>query len=238
MNLTWQITQALLAKKLGIHCNMLCERLKESSIDTSFSDISDDDLDQIVKGYCDSHPNSGMGYLYGHLRSQGLYVQHRRIRKSIERVDQLGQALRHRTVAKKVWKKYKVDRPSSLWPIDGHHKLILWGIVIHGVIDGYTRKVHHKSFAQWLDIYSLSCIQVTGLCASMNNRASTVLDMFIDAIIEHGIPSRVHRDHGSENRDVSILMIILCGLDRASFMWGCWNSHMHARRCSDIPQWT
>jgi len=44
--------------------------------------------------------------------------------------------------------------------------------------------------------------------------------MFIDAIIEHGVPSRVRGDRGGENRDVSILMIILRGLDRASFMWG------------------
>ena len=102
----------------------------------------------IVKGYYDSHPNSGMGYLRGYLRSQGLCVQHCRIRKSVEQVDQLGQALRCHTVAKKVRKKYKVDRPNSLWHIDGHHKLILWGIIIHGIIDGYTRKVHHESFAQ------------------------------------------------------------------------------------------
>jgi hypothetical protein len=44
--------------------------------------------------------------------------------------------------------------------------------------------------------------------------------MFIDAILEHGVPSRVRGDRGGENRDVSILMIILRGLDRASFMWG------------------
>ena len=54
----------------------------------------------------------------------------------------------------------------------------------------------------------------------MNNHASTVLDMFIDAIIKHGVLSRVRGDRGSENRDVSILMIILHGLNRASFMWG------------------
>ena len=158
MNPTRQISQALLAKKLGIHRNTLREKLKESSIDTSFSDISDDDLDQIVMGYRDSHPGTGMGYLRGHLRSQGLRVQRRRLRKSIERVDKLGQALRHRTRAKKERKQYKVDRPNALWHIDGHHKLILWGIVIHGVIDGYTRKVLHKSFAQRMHLSSLSCI--------------------------------------------------------------------------------
>ena len=44
--------------------------------------------------------------------------------------------------------------------------------------------------------------------------------MFIDVILEHGVPSRVHGDRGGENRDVSIMMILLRGLDRASFMWG------------------
>ena len=44
--------------------------------------------------------------------------------------------------------------------------------------------------------------------------------MFIDAILEHGVPSRVRGDRGGENWDVSILMILLRGLNRASFMWG------------------
>ncbi len=44
--------------------------------------------------------------------------------------------------------------------------------------------------------------------------------MFIDAILEHGVPSRVCGDRGGENRDVSILMILLRGLNCASFMWG------------------
>lgn len=68
-------------------------------------------------------------------------------------------------------------------------------------------------------IYILE-LQITGMRSSTNNRASTVLAMFIDAILEHGVPSRVRGDRGGENRDVSILMIILRGLDRASFMWG------------------
>lgn len=71
----------------------------------------------------------------------------------------------------------------------------------------------------WTYLHFLE-LQVTGLRASTNNRASTMLDMFIDAILAHGVPSRVRGDRGGENRDVSILMIILRGLDRASFMWG------------------
>jgi hypothetical protein len=44
--------------------------------------------------------------------------------------------------------------------------------------------------------------------------------MFVDAVLKHGLPWRVRGDRGGENRDVSILMILLRGLNRASFMWG------------------
>ena len=43
--------------------------------------------------------------------------------------------------------------------------------------------------------------------------------MFIDAILKHGVSWRVHGDRGGENQDVSILMILLCELNQASFMW-------------------
>jgi hypothetical protein len=56
--------------------------------------------------------------------------------------------------------------------------------------------------------------------ASNNNSADTVLDVFVEAIQEYGVPSRVRGDRGGENRDVSILMILLRGVNRASFMWG------------------
>jgi hypothetical protein len=44
--------------------------------------------------------------------------------------------------------------------------------------------------------------------------------MFLDAILAYGLPSRVRGDRGGENRDVAILMILLRGLHRASYMWG------------------
>lgn len=141
MNPTRRISKVLLAEKLGIHRNTLRARLKENSINSAFTEMSDEDLDQIVKGYLDSHPNSGIRYLTGHIRTQGLRIQRRRLEQSIKRVDLLGQTLRQRTTAKKPRRQYHVSRPNALWHIDGHHKLILWGIVIHGVIDGYSRKV-------------------------------------------------------------------------------------------------
>ncbi|OBZ75971.1 hypothetical protein A0H81_04732 [Grifola frondosa] len=61
---------------------------------------------------------------------------------------------------------------------------------------------------------------VTGLRASTNNRASTVLDVFLHAVEEYGAPSRVRGDRGGENVDVSVWMILRRGPNRASFMWG------------------
>jgi hypothetical protein len=63
-------------------------------------------------------------------------------------------------------------------------------------------------------------MQVTGLRASTNNRAKTVLEIFLHAIEEYGTPSRLRGDRGGENVAVSVWMIMHRGPNRASFMWG------------------
>lgn len=63
-----------------------------------------------------------------------------------------------------------------------------WRIVIHGGIDGYSR----------MPVY---------LHASNNNKASTVLTLFKNAVSEYGLPSRVRCDKGSENYDVGSFML-------------------------------
>ena len=52
-------------------------------------------------------------------------------------------------------------------------------------------------------------LQITGIHASTNNRESTVIEMFLDAIVDFGIPSCVCGDCGGENKDVAVLMILL-----------------------------
>ena len=63
-----------------------------------------------------------------------------------------------------------------------------WQFVIHGGIDGYSRK-----------IVFLAC--------SANNYASTVLNAFFSAVYQHGLPSRVRSDKGGENVDVARFMV-------------------------------
>ncbi|KAF4621495.1 hypothetical protein D9613_001244 [Agrocybe pediades] len=198
-----RISQSALAKVLGVHRHTLRAKIKEYGLSIpSYSDVGDEELDEIIRAYRIQHPDAGRGYMLGHLRSKyRLRIQRQRIIESMKRVDSLGQSMRSTVSRKKKHPTYSVPRPNALWHIDGHHKLIQWGIVIHGVADGYTRKA-------------------TGMRASNNNRSDTVLKMYTEALLKHGIPSRARGDRGGENRDVSILMILLRGINRASFMWG------------------
>lgn len=58
------------------------------------------------------------------------------------------------------------------------------------------------------------------LHTSTNNRASTVCENFVQAAKVWGLPSRVRGDRGGENKDVAVLMILLRGANRGSFIWG------------------
>jgi hypothetical protein len=59
---------------------------------------------------------------------------------------------------------------------------------VHGGVDGYSR----------IPVY---------IHASNNNRADTVLRLFLGAVDEYGLPLRVRSDKGGENVDVSWYML-------------------------------
>ncbi len=155
----------------------------------------------LPKHFIDDHPNSGERTFSGYLRSIGINAQRARVRESMSRVDPRGVATRFRQVLHR--RKYNVCMPNSLWHIDGYHRLIKWHIVIHGGIDGYSR----------LLVY---------LRASSNNRSDTVLDCFMNAVREYGLPSRVRSDKGGENVLVSQFMLYhpRRGPGRRSFITG------------------
>lgn len=140
MSPTRRISTICLAHLVGIHCNTLRAYLQHYNIDSSFSNVSNDDLDHIVRAYRLAKPEAGLRYLIGFLCSHGLRLQKRRVVSSVSRVDPLGQVLHARRAIQR--RRYEVKCPNSLWHWDGHHKLIRWGIVLHGGADGYDRMVH------------------------------------------------------------------------------------------------
>lgn len=86
--------------------------------------------------------------------------------------------------------------------MDGNHKLIEpYRIVIHGAIDGYSRLI-------------------VFLKASSNNRAETVLQVFLEAVERYNLPSRVRTDFGMENVDVARVMLERRSLNRGSIITG------------------
>lgn len=76
-----------------------------------------------------------------------------------------------------------------------------WRIVIHGGIDGFSRLI----------VY---------LTAASNNRASTVLRSFLEAVEMYGVPSRVRSDKGGENVEVARFMVSTRGTNRNSHLTG------------------
>ena len=137
-----RIPTTVLASILGINRKTLQARKDELGIDSGFDKITDAELDDLVREYHQENPVGGRSYIIGRLwAAHSLRIQRQRVKDSINRVDHLGQGMRQQVGKKKMRRHYQVPRPNSLWHIDGHHKLIAWGIVIHGVADGYSRKV-------------------------------------------------------------------------------------------------
>lgn len=134
-----KLTIQAIADALGMHRNTLRNYLKIHGVYRRFTDISDSDLDILTTHFKRLKPNSGLRYLIGFLKVHGIKVQRQRVRHSLRRVDGLGQALRTHAALNR--REYSVPRPNAMWHLDGHHKLIKWGIVVHGIIDGYDRMV-------------------------------------------------------------------------------------------------
>ena len=93
-------------------------------------------------------------------------------------------------------------------PIDGNHKLIRWNIITHGCIDGFSRL-----------IVFLHC--------STNNKSTTVLNYFLSAVRNYGLPCKIRMDKGGENVEVARYMLQRQGINSGSVITG---SSVHNQR--------
>jgi hypothetical protein len=182
------------------------------------SDLTDNELDVITLQILNAFPNFGRRMITGHLRYLGHRIPRVRVQDAYLRVCGTSRnRFGDRRIERRV---YSVPGPNSLWHHDGQHGvfnpiqslkcylsllsltgLIRWKIVIHAFIDGYSRLV-------------------TGIRASNNNRAETVLALFLEAVDIYQLPSRVRGDHGIENLQVAAFMEKERGISRGSYIWG------------------
>ncbi|KIM50176.1 hypothetical protein SCLCIDRAFT_39895, partial [Scleroderma citrinum Foug A] len=64
-----------LARILGISCMTLWRTMRKHGLKRSYTLISDDELDVLVKAFKKHKPDSGFHYLLGHLQRHGIRVQ-------------------------------------------------------------------------------------------------------------------------------------------------------------------
>ena len=109
------------------------------SIDGRFMEISDDSLNQEVEVIKKTFPACGERTVIGCLRSKGIFVPRHRLREIIRVHDPIAVLLCWTVATSR--RKYSVPGPNALWHIDGLHKLIRWGFVVHGCINGFLRMI-------------------------------------------------------------------------------------------------
>ena len=119
-----RFTVPQMANLIGVSERTIHRRLHDNglSVRSTFSAITDSELDEIVRSIKHQFPLCGNKQMAGHLTASGLRIQQQRIREVMRRVDPEG------TVARRLFtvhrRAYAVPSPLSLWHMDGNHKLI------------------------------------------------------------------------------------------------------------------
>uniref|UniRef100_A0A672HNI3 Integrase core domain-containing protein n=1 Tax=Salarias fasciatus TaxID=181472 RepID=A0A672HNI3_SALFA len=180
---------------LGVSCSTVRRRMADSSLSVrmNYSNISDEALQRLVSSFIQECPDSGIRTVSEYLNGVGLRVQRSRVMETMRVVDPVGTICRGIGINITQRRSYSVPSPLALW----------WRIVIHGGIDGYSRKLMF-------------------LTASNNDRATTVLRAFLGAVQNFGLPIRVRSNKGGENVEVARYMLKHPerGAERSSFITG------------------
>lgn len=119
-----KFTVPQIAEMIGVSVRTIHRRMSEYelSIHSTYSEMTDNELDAIISDIHKEFPMCGCNQMSGHLLSRGIRVQQLRVRESLRRVDPEGTIARRLNVIHR--RCYSVAAPRSLYHIDGNHKLI------------------------------------------------------------------------------------------------------------------
>lgn len=102
---------------LGVSYRTLIRRRQDFALPVglhhNFSELPDEQLDELIIEITAVTPQSGVGLIQGALRSRGHQIQRRRIREALQRLDPVTSALRQSR--RIIRRSYNVPGPNSLW---------------------------------------------------------------------------------------------------------------------------
>ena len=117
-----------MASMLGVSKRTIERRLADYNIKVrnTYSDISDSELDEMVKRIVQEYPNIGYRTVSSMMMAEGHRVQESRVRNAVRNADPEGVLFRRLFLATcRVQRRtYSVQGPQALWHIDGNQKLI------------------------------------------------------------------------------------------------------------------
>ncbi|XP_053373940.1 uncharacterized protein LOC128546705 [Mercenaria mercenaria] len=106
-----------------------------------YTNISDEELRDVVAGINLENPNSGSEEVTAILRTRHpqIITQRNRVRAALREADPVGTASRWSRVIQR--RRYSVPSPNAVWHLDTNHALRRWRFVVRVGIDGFSRLV-------------------------------------------------------------------------------------------------
>ncbi len=119
-----------------------------------------------------------------------MCVPRDKVQRILKELDPNGTEERKRHRVKR--RTYRSNGPNECWHVDGYDKLKLFGFPIHGVVDGYSRRV------LWLKV------------ARTNNNPVVIANYYVECVKElQGCPRILRANPGTENGTMAAIQCYL-----------------------------
>ncbi len=126
--------------------NSTLEEWRRQNYEQNNNNITEDELNRLAKTFLENDVRRGARSFQAYMWAiKGHHITQKKSRIVCARVDPEGTIFRRSTLTPHAV--YDFYAPHLRWHIDGHHKLIRWGLVIHGCIDGGSHTIIYLGIA-------------------------------------------------------------------------------------------